>query len=75
MLEKRVHMVMSKKLQFDQTIKCYMNNLESVLEKEMHKVLGNFAIQTDHLISVRRLGLQRVTKQKKKEKRKREPVD
>ena len=31
-----------------------MHNLESVLEKETHKLLWDFEIQTDHLISARR---------------------
>ena len=31
-----------------------MNNPESVLENETHKILWDFEIQTDHLISARR---------------------
>ena len=31
-----------------------MHNPESVLENEMHKLLGDFEIKTDHLISPRR---------------------
>ena len=31
-----------------------MHNPESILENEMHKLLWNFEIQTDHLISARR---------------------
>ena len=31
-----------------------MHNPESALENEMHKILWDFEIQTDHLISVRR---------------------
>ena len=40
-----------KKLKFDHTNKSYMPNPESVLENETHKLLWNFEIQTDHLIS------------------------
>ena len=32
-----------------------MHKLESVRENEMHKVLWDYEIQTDHLISARRL--------------------
>ena len=32
-----------------------MNNPSSVLENEMHKTLWDFEIQTDHLITARRL--------------------
>ena len=31
----------------------YMHNPESVLEKEIHNLLWDFEIQTDHLISAR----------------------
>ena len=33
--------------------KWYMHNPESTLENEMHKILWDFVIQTDHLISAR----------------------
>ena len=36
------------------TNKWYMHNLESVLEYETNKILWDFDIQTDHLISARR---------------------
>ena len=32
----------------------YMHNPESVLENEMHKLLRDFGIQTDHRVSARR---------------------
>ena len=35
------------------TNKWYTHNLESALENEMHKILWDLEIQTDHLISVR----------------------
>ena len=43
-----------KKLKFDHTSKCYMHYPESVLENETHKLLWDFEIQTDHIISARR---------------------
>ena len=55
-------------MKFAHTNKRYMHNPESVLENEMHKVLGDFEIRTDHLISAR---LQRDSQQKKKKKKKR----
>ena len=42
------------KINFDYTNKWYMFNLEFVLENEMQKILWDFEIQMDHLISVRR---------------------
>ena len=41
-------------LKFDHTNKWYMHNPASVLKNETHKLLWDFEIQTDHLISVRR---------------------
>ena len=43
-----------KEFKFDHKSKWYMHNPESVLENETHKLLWDFAIQTDHLISARR---------------------
>ena len=43
-----------KKSKFDHTTKWYKHKLEFVLENEMHKVLWDFEIQTDHLIPGRR---------------------
>ena len=42
-----------------------MSNPESVLENETHKVLWDFEIQTDHLISARRPDLVIVKHEKK----------
>ena len=44
-----------------------MHNPESVLENEAHKILWDFEIQTDYLISARRLDLEIVNKKLKKE--------
>ncbi len=48
---------MCKKLKFDHANKWYMHNPESVLENETHKLLWDFEIQMDHLISARRPNL------------------
>ena len=46
-----------------------MHNPESVLENETPKILWDFEIQMDHLISARRLDLV-IVKKKKRKKRK-----
>ena len=45
-----------------------MHKPESVLEKETHKIFGDFAIQADHLIFPRRPDLVIVFKKKNKSK-------
>ena len=45
---------MCKKLKFDRTNKWYMHNPAPVPENDTHKLLGDFDIHTDHLISARR---------------------
>ena len=50
--------------------KWYIHNPESDLENEMHKLLWDFEIQTDHLISTGQPDLVIVNKKKKKKKRK-----
>ena len=50
---KVIHWELCKKLEFDHTNKWYMHNPESVLENKTHKLLRNFEMQTDHLISAR----------------------
>ena len=44
-----------------------MHKPESVLENEMHKILWDFEIQMDHLISARRPDLVLIKKNKKKQ--------
>ena len=51
---KVIHWELCKKLKFYHTNKWYMHNPESVLENETHKLVWDFEIQTDHLISARR---------------------
>ena len=48
------HWEMSKKFKFDHTEKCYLHNLTSVLENDTYKLLWDFDVQVDHLISARR---------------------
>ena len=45
---------MCRKFQFDYTNKWYMHNPVPVLENDSYKLLWDFNIQTDHLISARR---------------------
>ena len=51
---KVIHWELCKKLKFDHTNKWYNDNPESVLKNETHKLLWDFDIQTDHLITARR---------------------
>ena len=48
-----IHWELCKKLRFDHTAKWYMHKLESVLENERHKILGDFETLMDHLILAR----------------------
>ena len=47
-----------------------MHNPESVVENDIHKLLWDFNIQTDHLIPARRPDLIIINNKKKKKKRK-----
>ena len=51
---KVIHCEMCKKFKFDHTNKWYMHNLAPILENDTHKLLWDFGIHTDHLISARR---------------------
>ena len=55
---------MSKKFKFDQTNKWYLHNPAPVRENDTHKLLWDFDIHTDHLISARRPDLIRNNKKK-----------
>ena len=46
-------------------MKWYISNPEYVLENETHKILRDFEIQTDHLITAKRQDLVIIYKQKK----------
>ena len=50
---KVIHWEMCKKFKFDHTNKWYMHKPAPVLENATHKLLYDFDIQTDHLISAR----------------------
>ena len=63
---KVVYWELCKKFKFDHMNKWYMHNPESVLENETNKLLYDFDIQTDRLISARRPNLI-ITKKKKKD--------
>ena len=56
---------LNKKLKFEQTNKYYKHNPESVQEDETHKILWDFEIQTDHLISARQPDLIIINKKEK----------
>ena len=51
---KVIHWEMCKKFKFDHTNKWYMHNPAPVLENSAHKLLWDFDIHTDYLISARR---------------------
>ena len=60
---------MCKKLKFDDTNKWYVHNSVSVLDDDTHKLLWDFDIHTNNLISARRPDQQQQKKKKKKKKR------
>ena len=60
-----IHRELYQKYKFDHTNIWYMHNLDSVLENEMHKILWDFEIQTDHIIFARRPDLVIVNKTKR----------
>ena len=59
------HWEMCKKFKFDHTNKWYMHNPASVIENDIHKLLWDFDIHTDHPISVRRPDLIIINQKKK----------
>ena len=62
---KVIHWEMCKKFKFDHANKWYMHNPEPVLENDTHKLLWDFDIQMDHLISARRPDLIIINKKKR----------
>ena len=62
---KVIHWEMCKKLKFDHANKWYMHIPAPVLENDTHRLLWDFNIQTDHLISARRPDLIIISKKKK----------
>ena len=65
---KVIHLELCKKFKFDHTNKWYIHKLAAVLENDTHKLLWDFDIQTDHLISARRPDLIIIKKKKKKKR-------
>ena len=63
---KVINSEMCKKLKFDYANKWYMQNPALVLENDTHKLLWDFDIQTDHLISAGRSDLIIINKKKKR---------
>ena len=59
---KVIYWEMCKKFKFNHANKWYMHNPTSVLENDTHKLLWDFDIQTDHLISASRLDLIKINK-------------
>ena len=51
---KVIHWEMCRTFQFDDTNKWYLHTSAPVQENDTHKLLWDFDIQTDHLISARR---------------------
>ena len=64
-VSKVIHWEFCKKLKFDHMNKWYMHNLGSILENEMHKILWDFEVQMDHLISARQPDLVIVNQKKR----------
>ena len=62
---KEIHWEMCRKFKFDHINKWYMHNPPPVLENDSHKLLWDFNIQTDQLISARRPGLIIINKKKR----------
>ena len=68
-VEKVIYRELCNTFKFDHANKCYMHKPEPFMESETHKVLWDFEMQTDYLISTRRSDLVRANKKKKKKKR------
>ena len=66
-VDKVIHWEMCRKFQFDHKNKWYIHNPAPVLENNMHKLLWDFNIQTDHLLPARRPELLIKKRKKKRE--------
>ena len=64
---KVIYWELCKKFKFDHTNKWYRHNPTSLLENDTYKLLWDFNLQTDHLISARRRDLIIINKRKRKE--------
>ena len=63
-VDKVIHWEMCKKFKFDRINKWCMHNPVPVLENDTHKLLWDFDIHTDHLISARKPDLIIINKKK-----------
>ena len=63
-VEKIIHWEVCKKFKFDHTNKLWKHNPASVLENDTHKLLWDFNIETDHLISARKPDLMIINNKK-----------
>ena len=63
---KIMHWELFKKFKFSRKNKWFTHNTTSVLEKRIQKLLRDFDIQTDHLISARPSDLIIINKKKKR---------
>ena len=63
-----IHREMWKKFRFEHANKWCMHNLALVQENDTHKLLWDFDIETDHLISARRPDLIIINKKRKSAK-------
>ena len=68
---KVIYRELYKRLNFDHITKWYMHKAESVRENGSHKILWDFQIQTDHVISTRRPDFVIINKRKEKKRKKR----
>ena len=66
---KVIHWEMCRKFKFDRANKWYRLNPAHVLENDTHKLLWDFDIHTDHLISARSPDLIIINNNKKKKKK------
>ena len=67
-LVKVIHWELCKKFNFDQINYWYISNPEEILENKTHKILWDFEIQKEHLISTTWPDFVIVKKKKKKKK-------
>ena len=74
-VSKVIHREMCKNFKFDHTNKRYMYNPAPILENDTHKLLWDFDIHIDHLISARRPDLTIINKKNQKNKRNCKIVD
>ena len=65
-MDKVIHWEMCKKFKFDYKSKWYMHNPASFQENDTHKLLWDFNIHTDHLISTRRPDVIIIKRKKKR---------